>query len=109
MEREQLLAQYLVAREQQAARIAAGVGRAHELEKGDHVLIVGHDAVEFLEQVEYHLGLPLEQRRAQFGQRIEHAERAHMVPGRAQRRDHIVLGAPFGDLLVAAALQSVGR
>ena len=73
------------------------------------MLIVGHDAVEFLEQVEYHLGLPLEQRRAQFGEGIQHAEGAHMVPGRAQGRDHIVLGAPLGDLLIAAALQSVGR
>ena len=76
MEGQQLLAQHLVARQQQAARIAAGVGRAHQLEERDHVLVVGDDAVEFLEQVEHHLGLPLEQRRAQLGERIEHAERS---------------------------------
>ena len=109
MKRQQLLAQHLVARQQQAARIAAGVGRAHQLEEGHHVLIVGDDAVEFLEQIEHHLRLPLDQRRAQLGQRVEHAERLHLVSGRAQRRDHVVFGAPFVDLLLAVAFQAVGR
>ena len=74
MECQQLLAQHLVARQQQAARIAAGIGCAHQLEKRHHVLIVGDDAVELLEQVEHDLRLPLDQRRAQLGQRVEHAE-----------------------------------
>ncbi len=106
MEGEQLLAQHLVARQQQAARIAAGIGRAHQLEERDHVLVVGDDAVEFLEQVEHHLGLPFHQCGTQLGQRVEHAQGLHFVAAGAQRRDHVVLGAPLVDFLLAVALEA---
>src|SRR2546427_9631242 len=39
-------------RQQQAARIAARVRLAHEFQERHHVLIVGDDAVELLQQVE---------------------------------------------------------
>ena len=105
MERQQLLAQRLVARQQQAARIAAGVGLAQQLEERHHVLIVGDDAVELLEQIEDDVGLPVGDRAAQLGQAVEHADAAHLVAGLAQRRDHVVLGAPLLDFLVAVALR----
>ena len=56
---EHLLRQHLVARKHHAARIAAGVRLAQQLEPGDDVLVVGDDAVEFLEQVEADLRLPV--------------------------------------------------
>jgi hypothetical protein len=105
MKRQQLLAQHLVARQQQAARIAAGIGCAHQLQERDHVLVVGDDAVELLQQIEHQLRLALHQRGTQFRQRIEHAERLHLVAGGAQRGDHVVFGAPFVDLLLRRTLQ----
>jgi len=50
VEAQQLLAERLVTRQQQAARIATRVGLAHQLEKRDDVLVIGDDAVEFLQQ-----------------------------------------------------------
>ena len=50
--REQLLRERLVAREDEAARIAAGVGQAQQLEIADDVLIEGRDAGKRLHQVE---------------------------------------------------------
>ena len=81
VEGEHLLAQRLVARQQQAARIAAGVGLAQHLEEGDDVLVVADDAVELLQQVEDHVRLPVRDGAAQFGEAVEHAQRAHLVPG----------------------------
>src|SRR6185437_11547202 len=52
MEREQLFAERLVAREHETARVAARVGLPKQLEKSDDVLVVRDDAVEFLEQIE---------------------------------------------------------
>ncbi len=49
---EQLLRQRLVARQDQAARVAAGVGQAQQLQVADDVLIEGGDAGERLQQVE---------------------------------------------------------
>jgi hypothetical protein len=46
---EQLLGKHFIAREQHAARVAAGVRLVHELEKSDDVLIVSHDPIELLE------------------------------------------------------------
>ena len=78
---QQLLGQGLVARQQQAARIAAGVGLAHQLEEGHHVLVVGDDAVELLEQVEDDVRLPVGDGAAQLGEAVEHPEAAHLVAG----------------------------
>ena len=85
VEGQQLLAQRLVARQQQAARVAAGVGLAHELEERHHVLVVGDDAVEFLQQVEDDVRLPVGDGAAQLGEAVEHAEAAHLVAALAQR------------------------
>ena len=49
---EELLRQRLVARQDQAARIAAGVGQAQQLEVADDVLVERRDAGERLHQVE---------------------------------------------------------
>src|ERR1700733_784316 len=68
MEREELLTQELVAREHEATRVAAGIGLAQQLEKGDDVLIVSDYPAELLEQIEDDVGLPVGDRGAQFGQ-----------------------------------------
>jgi hypothetical protein len=70
---EDLLRQHLVARQQHAARIAAGIGLAQQLEIGDHMLVVGHDAVELLQQVEDHVRLPFLHRVAQLGEAVAYA------------------------------------
>ena len=109
VEGEQLLAERLVARQQQAARVAAGVGLAHELEERHHVLVVGDDAVELLEQVEDDVGLPVGDRAAQLGEAVEHADAAHVVAEPAQRRGDVVLGAPLFDFLLAVSFQALRR
>src|SRR5207245_6677636 len=98
-----------LSREQEPARIAAGVGLAHQLEKGHHVLIVGDDAVEFLEQVEHDVRLPLGDRAAQLRQAVEHAEAAHVMLELAERRDDVVLGAPLLDFLFAVTFETLRR
>ena len=49
---------------------------AHQLEEGHHVLVVGDDAVEFLEQVEDDVGLPVDDRAAQLRQAVAEARAA---------------------------------
>ena len=105
---KQLLAQRLVARQQQAARIAAGVRLAQQLEERDHVLVVGDDAVEFLEQVEDDLRLPLGDDAAQLLETVGDAEAAHFVAGFLERRDDVVLGTPFLDFFFAVPVEAVG-
>ena len=101
--------QRLVARQQQAARIAAGVRLAQQLEERDHVLVVGDDAVELLEQVEDDLRLPLGDDAAQFFQLIGDAEAAHFVLRLLERRDHVELGTPLFDFFFAVPFEGVGR
>src|SRR5262249_53252849 len=98
---EQLLAEDLVARQQQAARVAAGVWLPQELEERHYVLVVRDDAVEFLQQVEDDLRLPLQDLGAQFREAVTHTERLDVMAGIAQVRDDVVLAAPLLDLLVA--------
>src|SRR4029079_8362535 len=106
MEGEQLLAERLVARQQQPAWITAGVWLAQQLGEGDHVLVVGDDAVELLEQVEDDLGLPLRDDVAQLLEAVGDAEAAHLVAGFLQRRDDVEFGAAFLDLLFAESLET---
>ena len=54
----QRLGEILAAREHQAARIAAGIGDAHQLEIARDVLVVDDLAVELLEQREHRVRLP---------------------------------------------------
>ena len=56
---EQLLRQRLVAREEHAARIAAGVGQPQQFEVADDVLIERADFVKRLEQIERDVRLEL--------------------------------------------------
>ena len=104
---QQLLRQHLVARQQHAARIAAGVGLMHQLQKRDDVLIVGDDAVELLQQVEDDVGLPVDDGAPQFRQAVAQAQRHDLVARGLQMRDDVVLGAPFVDLLLGNALQRI--
>ena len=57
--REHLLGERLVAREHQAARVAAGVRHLQQLEVGHHVRVPDRDVVEGLDQVEGDLRLPV--------------------------------------------------
>ena len=104
---EQLLAQRLVARQQQPARVATGVGLLHEFEEGHDMLVVGDDPVELLEQVEDDIGPPFGDGGAQLREAVEHAEAADLVTHRAQGRDDIELGAPVVDLLVGEARRAL--
>ena len=106
---EQLLGEHLVARQQHAARIAPGVGLVHEFQECDDVLIVGDDAVEFLQQVEHDVRLPIGDGAAQFRQTVAQAQRHHFVSRLLQMGDHIVFGAPLFDLFLGRAFQGVRR
>ena len=92
--RQQLLRQRLVARQQQPARVAAGVGQLQQLEMADDVLIEDRHVVEAFEQVEGDVRLPLFGRAADVAEVVVDAERAHLVAEAAQRRDDVELGAP---------------
>ena len=106
---QDLLRQHLVARDHHAARIAARVGQLHQLEERHHVLVVGDDALEFLEQVERDVRLPVGDRVAQVRQVVAHAEHLHFVAHRAQRRRDVVLGPPVVDLLLGVAARVLRR
>ena len=80
-----------------------------KFEERDDVLIVGHDAVELLEQVEDDVRLPLHDRAAQVHEVVVHAERHHLVAGFLEMRDDVVLGAPLIDFLLGDAAQRVRR
>ena len=106
---EDLLRQRLVARNHHAARIAAGVRQLHQLEERDHVLVVSDDALEFLEQVESHLGLPVGDHRAQLGEIVAQAQGLDLVPGLLQRRGDVVFGPELVDFLVTVSLEAGRR
>jgi hypothetical protein len=74
-----LLRQRLVAGDHESAGIAARIRLSHQLEERDDVLVVAHDALEFLQQVERHVGLPVHDRAAQVSQVVAEAERPHVV------------------------------
>ena len=104
---QQLLRQDLVARQQHAARIAAGVRLMHQLEKRDDMLIVGDDAVEFLQQVEYDVGLPVGDGAAQLGQAVAQSQGPDLMAFGFQMRNDVVFGAPFVDFLFGGSLQRI--
>ncbi len=105
MEREQLLAERLVTRKQEPAGIAARVGLTHQLEECNDVLVVRNDSVEFLEQVEDDVRLPLGNAAAHLGEAVEHAETAYVMAARAQRTRDVVFSTPLLDLFVAMAFE----
>ncbi len=106
---QQLFGQRLVARQQQAARIAAGVALPQQLEKRHDVLIVRDDTVEFLEQVEDDVGLPVGDGGAQLREAVQHADAVHVVTDLAQRRGHVVLSAPLLNFLFSTSFESFRR
>ena len=106
---EKLLGDVLAARQHQAARVAAGIGNAHQFEIAGDVLVVGGLAVELLEQIEDDVRLPALDHVADRLQLGLHAERPGVVAGGAQRREHVVFRLPDVDLLLAVALHGVGR
>ena len=108
MRGEHLLGEHLVARDHHAARVAAGIGLAHQLEVGDHVVVVGDDAVELLEQVEDDVRAPIAHGLAQFRQAVADADDAHLVAEVLQHGQHIVLGPAFLDRRLGQA-REIGR
>ena len=105
----ELLGRVLAARQHQAARIAAGVGHAQQLEIAHHAVVVDRLAVELLQQVEHHMRLEALDRVADRRQLVLDAERHHLVAAAAQRADHVVFGLPGVDLLLAVALERIRR
>jgi hypothetical protein len=107
VEREQLLAERFVARQEQAPRVAARIRLAHQLEKGYHVLVIGDDAVELLEQIEDDIRLPVGNRAAQLRQTVEHADAAYVMAALAQRSGDVELRPPLLDLLFAVTFEAL--
>src|SRR4029453_2943460 len=66
-------------------------------------------AMELLQQIEGDVGLEFLDRVADRLQLVLHAERHDLVPRGAQRAHHVVFGLPDVDVLVALALQGIGR
>ena len=104
---DQLLRQVLAARQHQAARIAAGVGNAQQLEIARDVLVVGGLAVELLQQVEDDVRLPAPRsRRGSASARTGRRAACTSWPARAQRAHHVVLGLPDVDVLARSGPSS---
>ena len=91
---EQLLGEALVARQQQAAGIAAGVRDAQQLEVADDVLIEDRDVVEVLEQVEDDVRLEVVDRLAHDAEIVADAEVVHLVAGLLQGDGDVELRLP---------------
>ena len=104
---QQLLRQVLAARQHQAARIAAGIGHAHQFEIARDILVIGRLAVKLLQQVEHDVRLPALDLVADRPQLVLHAEQLHLVARLAQRADDVVPGLPDVDLLLAVALDRI--
>ncbi len=94
--REELLGERLVAREDEAARVAAGVGQAQQLEVANDVLVEGRHAGERLHQVEDDVRLEGADNRPDGAQPVMEAEHAHVVPHLLQRFRDVVLHLPLG-------------
>ncbi len=92
---QDFLGQALVASQHQAARIAAGVGYPQEFKVGHDVLIIDRDPVEFLEEVEGDLRLPLFDRLPNHGQVIAQAQGLHLMSHVPERRDDVILRLPL--------------
>jgi hypothetical protein len=94
----QLLGQGLVAREGEAARVAAGIRHLQQLQVAHHVLIEHHDIVKRFHQVEGDGRLELFHRRPDRRQVVVDADDAQLVAQHLQGADDVVFHAPFGGL-----------
>ena len=89
---EQLLRQGLLARDDQSARVAAGVRHAQQLEQADDVLVEEDVALEFLEQVEREVRLEFVDRITDRVQLVLHAKGAHFMAELLQGAGDVVFG-----------------
>ncbi len=106
---EELLGEILAARQDQPAWIAPGIGDAQKLEVARDVLVVDGLAVELFEQIEHHMRLPALDLAADRPELVLHTQRLDLVAQRPQRADHVVLGLPLVDFLLAEALGRIRR
>ena len=72
------------------------------------MLVIGDDALEFLQQVERHVRLPLGDPRAQVAEVVVEAQYLDLMPRLTQAGHHVVLGLPLVDGLLGMTLQTVG-
>src|SRR5262249_23210531 len=89
--RQNLIAQSLVARQRQPARVAAGVFLLHQLQETDHVLVEVGVAVELFEQVEGHVRLTHLDGLAYHAEFATHPDRPDLVPHVTERGDNVIL------------------
>ncbi len=108
MVRHHLLRQRLVPRQHEAAWIAAGVGDAHQLEVGHHVLVVDRPPVELLQQIKRDMGLPILDGRTNHFQIALDPERLHLMAEFPKGGHDIVFGFP-GRPFKVLSVQLVGR
>jgi hypothetical protein len=73
------------------------------------ILIEDRDVVEALEQVEGDVRLPVGGGAADVAQVVVDAERLHLVPHGAERRNHVVLGPPRLGHDIGAVRDGIGR
>ena len=93
---EEFLGERLVACQDEAARVAAGVGKPQQLEVADHVLIERGDAGECLHQVEDNVRLEEAGSRTNRAELVVKAKHAQLVAHFPQGLDDVVLHLPFG-------------
>ena len=105
---EQLLRQRLVACQQQAARVTAGVGQAHHLEKAHQVIIEGAVAGEILDEVEGDVRLPFLDGLADRRKIVVDADDAQLVAELEQRLLDVVLCAVLFDARILGAGEIIG-
>ncbi len=109
MDAEEQLRERLVARQQQAARIAAGVRHAQQFEITGDVRLVDGDVLELHQQVEHDVRLEAFDVLLDRRQIVRDAEHQHLVTELAQAAADVVLLAPGRDVLLALAFERVGR
>src|SRR5512140_1923498 len=109
MVRAELLRQRLAARQDHAPGVAPGVGNAQQLEITDDVMVEDDLAVKLLEQVEHHVRLERLDGITNRRQFVLHTERVHFVATAAEVADDVELRLPAVDVLVALALERIGR
>ena len=81
----------------------------HQLQERHDMLVIGDDAVEFLEQIENDVGLPIDDGAAQLRQAVGKPQRQDFVAGSLEMRNDVVFGPPFVDFLLGGARQGLGR
>ena len=93
---QDLLADALVASENQTPGVAPGVPQAQQLEVGHHVVVEGGHVIEGLHEVEGDVGRERVDRLPDRGEVGADAEDPHLVALLLQRLDHVELGFPGG-------------